>query len=165
MAAAIVFPALEADRRRQQQLAARADIRALLEAGNQFFEEYGVWPSEHSGQYGDFRYGRGDPNRYVMNPLLARDGAGNPGHAINRRRIVFLEAPAWRPGYSGITTAGDFLDPWGQPYQVVMDTDLDNLCDMRNSIYGLIPDCGMAVWSCGPDRVSDTADDLRSWPR
>ena len=141
------------------------DLRVLIRAGEGFFREYGIWPTPHSGQYGDFRYGRDFPNAYVMNILRAVYGDGNAGHSVNPGKIVFLEVRPAAPGVSGLNDAGSLLDPWGQPYQIVLDTDLDNSCQIENSIYGTLPGYGMVVWSCGPDGISDTEDDLCSWPR
>jgi hypothetical protein len=152
-------------RRRHRHAMARADLSALLEAGNHFYDEYGIWPTEHSGEYGDYRYGRRLPNAEVVNVLRATDGPGNHGHVINPKRIVFFEVEPYRQGWSGLDRHGDFLDPWGQPYQLVLDTDLDSSCDIEYSIYGKQVGKGMVVWSCGPDRLSDTADDIVSWEK
>lgn len=148
----------------RQQMVYR-DLSRLIRAGESFFREYGIWPTPHSGQYGDFRYGRDFPNAFVINILRSVPGDGNAGHSVNSRRIVYLEASPCTPGVSGLNEAGSLLDPWGHPYQIVLDTDLDNSCQIENSIYGAMPGYGMVAWSCGPDRISDTEDDICSWPR
>jgi hypothetical protein len=94
-----------------------------------------------------------------MNLLrAAEDPAG-----LNVHRMIFLEAPAFRPGRSGLDAEGRFLDPWGTPYQIVLDANLDNICDTPNSVYNNMIGEGIIAWSCGPDRVSDTSDDILSW--
>ncbi len=100
-----------------------------------------------------------------MNVLRAVAGPGNPGYSVNSKRIAFIEVREAEPGWSGLDQQGNFLDPWGQPYQIVLDTDLDNSCDISGSIYGRRIGEGMAVWSCGPDRESDTVDDVLSWEK
>lgn len=158
-----VLPGRAVIGRRQRRAMAVDDMRALLAAGRSFYDEYGVWPTAHSGEFGDYRYGRSLPNAEVVNVLRAQDGPGNPDHSVNPRRMVFLEVKPYRKNWSGLDGQGEFLDPWGQPYQLVLDTDLDNNCEMEYSIHGRRQGQGMAVWSCGPDRISDTADDLLSW--
>ncbi|MGD9873524.1 MAG: hypothetical protein AB7T27_04560 [Kiritimatiellia bacterium] len=143
----------------------RRDLRMLVRAGERCFREYGIWPSPHSGQYGDFRYGRDFPNAFVLNILRAVDGDGNTGHGVNTRRLVLISPGAAAPGVSGLNEAGSLVDPWGEPYQIVLDTDLDNSCQVENSVYGAMPGYGMVVWSCGPDRISDTEDDVCSWTK
>jgi len=141
-------------------------IHALVDAGNRYAAEYGTWPTDRSIGVVDVRFGRGGvPNREIVTALRGLDGIGNREHALNPRRIVFLEFGDFEQGRSGIDDHGDFLDPWGTPYQVVMDTDLNGVCDVENSIYGSGIPASMIVWSCGPDRRSDTGDDILSWRR
>ncbi|MBN1270367.1 MAG: hypothetical protein JXB04_12320 [Kiritimatiellae bacterium] len=155
--------ALTVLQRERRAATVRSDLRALLEAGRRFYAEYGAWPTAQAGDYGDCRYGRRIPNAEVMNALRAVDGPGNAGHALNTRRIVFFHGAAQGRRGAGLADTGDFLDPWGRPYQIVLDADLDNACDIEASIYGRRAGEGMVVWSCGPDRVSDTKDDILSW--
>jgi hypothetical protein len=140
-----------------------SDIEALKEAGRRFFEEYGFWPSDKRGTYADQRFGLRPPNRQVLNILRAVDGPGNPDHVTNPHRIVFIEVEPSGPGLSGLDRHGDFVDPWGAPYELVLDTDLNNVCDIDDSRYQQVLAAGMAVWSCGPDGDSDNRDDIRSW--
>ncbi len=144
---------------------ARRDIRELVRAGERYVAEYGVWPTTHTHTYGDTRFGQQIPNREIMNALRAVDGPGNEKNAANPNRIVFLDVPLAQGGGRGIGPMGNFRDPWGTPYQVVLDTDLNGRCDVENSVYGMGIAGGMIVWSCGPDRRSDTPDDILSWQR
>ena len=159
----IVVPGWFAYQTRERRMAARADIFTLLSAGRHFYEEYNVWPSEGSGRVRDPRYGEEVPNAEVINVLRAVSGPGNPGHSMNSKRIVFVEVPARVEGWSGLDEEGSFLDPWGTPYQISIDTDLDGSCDIADSIYARRIGEGMVVWSCGPDGVSDNTDDILSW--
>ena len=161
--ASAVVPAGYAIRARQRVALARSDVTALLQAGRRFYREYGVWPSSRTGEKGDRRFGSELPNAEVLNILCALDRAGNEAHAVNRKRIVFLETSPAQPGLSGVDGRGEFLDPWGTPYQVVLDTDLNNICEIPGSAYPRQIGQGMLAWSCGPDRRSDTSDDVLSW--
>ncbi len=161
--AAIIWPASWAyrDQRRSRDVA--ADIRLLVLAGNRFFVEYGNWPTPHMGMDNDIRYGLDRRNDEVINILRALDAPGNPNHRLNPNRIVFIDPPPARRGYSGINEEGEFVDAWGSPFQIVLDTDMDNICNLRNSIYTRKSGAGIAVWSFGPDRKGDTPDDILSW--
>lgn len=159
----IVVPvglALEANRR---QAEAQSDIEMLVTASERFFVEYGYWPSPHMGTPGDMRYGRAAGNDLVMNALRAVDGPGNEGHRLNPNRIEFMRVSRSGRGRSGLNEAGEFLDPWGSPYQIVLDTDMNNICTLAHSIYPNQVGVGVVVWSYGPDRQSDTAQDILSW--
>ena len=151
-------------RHRQQLAMARSDIRTLMQAGGRYYREYGTWPCRRASEAGDARFGRrGAPNSEVLNVLRSVEGPGNPQYQLNEQRMVFLEVEPYRTGWAGLSPDGVFLDPWGQPYEMVFDTDFDNVCDVANSIYGRLMGEGMVIWSCGPDRVSETPDDIRSW--
>lgn len=43
---------------------------------------------------------------------------------LNPRQIVFLEVQAAKKGKSGLNN-GVFVDPWGSPYKLMLDTDGD----------------------------------------
>jgi hypothetical protein len=159
----LAVPAWFLREQRLRLLGAKTDLLELLEASQRYYVEYGHWPTARGAERGDARYGRENSNAEVVNVLQAVDGPGNTGHALNPDRIVFLEAAPWTPGQSGVNARGELIDPWGQPYQVVVDSDLNNVCSIENSVYGRLAGEGLAAWSCGPDRLSDTADDIVSW--
>ena len=142
---------------------AQADIRGVVDAGKHFYEIYDMWPSSQSGRNRDFRYGGKLPNQQVMNVLGALDGPGNWAHQVNPRQINFLQDGANVSRLVLDEETGDWLDPWGSPYQIVMDTDFNWSCDIERTAYGRVEGVGMAVWSFGPDRESDTPDDVCSW--
>jgi hypothetical protein len=50
----------------------------------------------------------------------------------------------------------ELLDPWGNPYQVVVDADADSACDTAE--FGRIPGYAVVVWSPG-------SGPCRSWLR
>ena len=149
--------------RRRSIAMARADLRAVIQAAQTYFAEYGGWPTSLSGGLEDVRYGSDVPNCEVINVLRAQDAPGNLGHRVNTRKVSFLEVPEYRPGWSGLDRDGSLLDPWGRPYQVLLDASLDNVCRSPTTVYGRREGEGIMAWSCGPDGESDTRDDLRSW--
>ena len=143
---------------------ARHDIVALQRAILRHHREYGSWPAP-AGLSADLRFGARRPNAEVMNTLRAEPGPGNREHETNPQRMIFIDIPLHQRGYSGLDASGEFLDPWGMPYQVVLDTSYDGAVTVENSIYGRVPGVGVLIWSCGPDRRSETKDDLLSWVR
>ena len=159
----LVVIGIMALRLKRSYASVQQDLVAIPRACALFFDEYGRWPSDHEAEYGDVRYGREQSNAQVMNALRAINGPGNYNDTINPGKIIFLEAEPWRPGVSGLDAEGNFLDAWGMPYQMVLDTDFNNRCDIEHSIYYHLDEGGVALWSCGPDRISDTSDDLLSW--
>lgn len=163
IAIAGVAPSLYVLRTRRLAAVARLGMDRLVDAGLRFNDEYGYWPAPAPHGTADARFGGDRPNSDVVDILRGAPGPEGPGGAVNPGRTIFLEAGPFRPGTPGLDESGDYLDPWGTPYQVVVDTDLDGLCDVENSIYGTDIGEGMIVWSCGPDRQSDTKDDILSW--
>ena len=141
----------------------QSDMAVVIAATRDFHSEYGIWPSEHSGEYGDYRYGRGVANAQMFNVLRAIDGEGNRDHQVNPRRIEFIRISESDEGLSGIDAVGNFVDPWGQQYQIVLDTDMDDVCDIEYSIHERPIGEGILMWSCGFDSISDTSDDILSW--
>lgn len=149
--------------RRRSIAMARADLRAVIQAAQTYYAEYGHWPTSLSGGLEDVHYGRENANHEVVNVLRAQDGPGNLGHRTNKRRISFLEVPDFRPGWSGLDADGNLVDPWGHQYQILLDASLDNICRAASTVYGRREGEGIMVWSCGPDGISDNHDDLLSW--
>jgi len=147
----------------QRLVMTRADLRTLVEAAQRFHREYDRWPGSRLATVADQRFGGRISNAEIMNILRAVDGPGNEQHAANDQQIVFIEAEAFRPGWSGLDPEGAFRDPWGTPYQMVFDSNYDQSCEIENSVYGRLIGQELALWSCGQDRMSDTPDDLLSW--
>lgn len=159
----VIAPGWWAWKRHQRMVMVRADLRVLVDVLQRYHREYGSWPGALGNPAEDVRFGRTVSNAQVMNILRALDGPGNPQHHANEQQIVFLEVEPYAEGVSGLDIEGAFLDAWGTPYQMVFDANFDNACTVEQSIYGKLIGQGQAIWSCGPDRKSDTADDLLTW--
>lgn len=159
----IIIPIWVAAETNRRQKVTRADLQLIVAACERFFVEYGYWPSPHMGTPGDMRYGRETGNELVLNTLRAEDGPGNEGHRLNPNRIEYVKLPRQGRGRSGLDSGGAFLDPWGSPYQIVLDTDMNNTSTIANSVYPNQVGAGVVAWSFGPDRRSDTSRDIVSW--
>lgn len=158
-----IGPAIWKGRLRREQAYARAGGQALVQAARHFYADYGVWPTARQCPPHDCRFGGDLRNGEVVNVLRAVDGPGNAHHAVNPNRTVYFDPPAHRPRRPGLDHRGDFLDSWGTSYQVVLDSNLSGIGEVENSVYDGQIGIGVLVWSCGPDRRSDTPDDLLSW--
>lgn len=161
--ASLALPAREFVKRWQRLVMARGDLRSVVAAVHRFHSQYNVWPGSAPVHAGDIHFGRRISNSHVMNILRSVEGAGNQDHAMNSNRVVFLDVASASAGLSGLDANGDFVDPWGSQYRIVLDLDYDGVCEVSDSIYGRVQGEGVIVWSCGPDGKSDTEDDLQSW--
>lgn len=112
-------------------------------------------------QLEDIRFGTpAAPNRRLCAALLGAQGEGgdlNPGNI----RYLRVGTAAFRR--SGIDAHGDLVDPWGQAYQIVLDADDNNVCDMPGTRLAAAIGVPVAIWSHGPDKKAGTPDDIISW--
>ncbi len=109
----------------------------------------------------DVRFGTpASPNRLLCAVLL---GAPGQGGDLNRENIRYLRVGDAGYRRSGINEHGDLVDPWGQPYQIVLDADDNNVCDMPGTRLASAIGVPVAIWSHGPDRKAGTPDDIISW--
>lgn len=164
MLASVVIPALLEIRNTRKSAKAYSHMKILISASKRFNQEYRVWPSHDAPERKDVRYGEIKSNSAVLNILGAVEGTGNEHHTANPARIDFIQqAMEQNPISLNHNERGEAVDPWGSPYQIVYDSNYDNICTLEDSSYGSVIGEGVAVWSKGPDRKSDTDDDLLSW--
>ena len=122
-------------------------FRAAVQA---YHTDYGVYPIDPSIHWtGAAAYGiPGGPhhNSDVMNVLRAdgTDPGPNFQNAINSRAVVYMDVPqvrdlsAPRSGLGngketngfGVTTPGEWYDPWGSPYLFFIDTGGSGIRDL-----------------------------------
>lgn len=134
---------------------ARSQIADIVNAIKNFYGEYNLWPVSDNGQAD--RSLTGEDQARVIAMLRATDTT------INGKKIVFLDVPA--DALSSDATP-QYLDPWGNPYVVTMDTDFDNNCELTSVGPGSPSDTlsgrQIAVWSWGP-KPGDTNQIIKSW--
>ena len=183
----LLFPAFQAVQNQAKQTQAKNDLTQIVNAVNAYYTEYGKYPLVTV----DTIYGpAGTPNNPLFNSLRGLDATSNP------RQIVFLSPPyvkAPANPRSGIATQattingisvaiGDFVDPWGTPYNVAIDGGYNN--QLANAYtdgsaggsatttppYAL--SIGVMAWSYGKDQAIGTrggsasftnSDDVISW--
>lgn len=145
---ALLFPALASVREQMRREQAHNDLLSIVNAVKHYQSEYGklpsVTPATASAPEGDVLVGDADAkatidNSALMDTLRAIDRGLNEHHALNPKRLVFLEgriasnATAPRAGIADAAEAkkrGCFFDPWEKQYCVVMDADSDHTIDV-----------------------------------
>ena len=178
---ALLFPALASAREQMRREQARHDLQSILVAVKNYQAEYGrlpaVTPPTAPAPAGDVLVGDADAkatidNSALMDTLRAIDRGLNEHHALNPRRIVFLEvksatdASAPRAGFADSAEAqkrGCFYDPWGKQYGVVMDTDSDNAINVaaqyRDFAGENAPRVSIGAFALGKDGTLGTKGD------
>jgi prepilin-type N-terminal cleavage/methylation domain-containing protein len=177
----LLFPAFSAVQNQAKRTQAKNDLTQIVNAVNAFYTEYGKYPLVTADTtYGP---GGGTANNLLFNVLRAMDATNNP------RQIVFISPPYVKNPTnprSGIATQattingiavaiGDFVDPWGTPYNVAIDGNYDNqLTNPYTADSGAGPsplNIGVIGWSLGKDQAGGSGnkssgagdDDVISW--
>ena len=144
----------------------REDAREFESAVTAYQKQYEKLPTRYNG-YVDVSYGDSPrfPNRHVMQILMAEEGLGNPKHELNPNQIRFFSGRAAQRKTSGLRHDLEWLDPWGVPYRLVLDTDNNKVCNLDQTIHHGTPAVGRiaVLWSAGPDRIANTRDDVLTW--
>ena len=138
---------------------AESQAKSLQKSLERFHSKYGRFPAlpeEQQNEAVPLR-SRGP----ILAALLGIDSKLNP------QNIIFLYPPAARDHKNGLEEVDGvpvLLDPWGEPYYMVLDWNND----------GIIPDpahpggrnyAQTLIFSSGPDRDPATWDDnVRAWP-
>lgn len=131
IAGAMLIPRLiEGDNMVRPQ--ARNDVTQIATAISAYDAEYGRLPPHANGPV----------SRALIDILTGNDAEANP------RKIVFIEINPWKLYRSGTNSAGDFLDPWGNPYFIA--TSESNTISQAGSVPGrTVHDLpkSVAVWN------------------
>jgi prepilin-type N-terminal cleavage/methylation domain-containing protein len=167
----LLFPAFRAVQDQAKKTQAKNDLTQIVNGVNAYYTDYGKYPLVTA----DTQYGPGGTatNDVLFNELRAQGATQNP------RQIVFINPPYVKnPANprSGIGTPtgtgpGQFFDPWGTPYCVMIDGSYDNqLTNPYTADTGAGPATlavGVIAWSLGKDQTKGTnfnaSDDVISW--
>ena len=161
--ASIIFPAILEISQRNRSMECFGDMRILISAANRFNQEYRLWPVAELPEKGDARFGLRNPNTTVLNILRGIDSQGNEQHRLNPSQIDFIDEASEGQARLRYNARGEVVDPWGSPYEMVFDSTYDSISTVENNVYGPVIGEGVIIWSSGPDRKSETRDDLKSW--
>ena len=157
---------------KQAQKAGCLAVCKELELGvNNFFTEYGSLPTTAEG--GGDELIQTDTNIELVEILLGFETGANP---LNQKGIRFIDIKEAKSNKKGITynATGDgvigLFDPWGGPYNIVLDTDYDDRLTVQpkgSSVSKTLNGKHVAVWSDGADAVDGgngkITDDVTSW--
>jgi prepilin-type N-terminal cleavage/methylation domain-containing protein len=190
----LLFPAFRAVQNQARQTQAKNDLTQIVNAVNAYYTDYGKYPLP-AGVTTDTTYG--SPNNDLFYTLRAVAFGANAGNANNPRQIVFINPPYVKTAAnprSGIATQataingiavaiGDYVDPWGTPYNVAIDGGYDNQVANAytdgsaggdpNATPAYALHIGVIAWSFGADQAVGTrtpanpsftnSDDVISW--
>lgn len=113
--AALLSPAIGAALERAKYTKSKVEVMSIASAVKAYLNEYGKLPVDSTLQ------GKPDPTALYnvsicTNILMVLTDSSNQT-TLNPRRIVFLEIE---------NAFGEFKDPWGVQYRMILDTDYDN---------------------------------------
>ena len=165
----LLFPAFRGAQDQAKKVQAKNDLVQIVTAVNAFYTEYGQYPGP-SGS--DTTFGSsGTTNKALF------DESRGTGGTVNTRQIVFITLPDVkdpanpRSGIGTTTRTGEYFDPWGMPYNIIVDGNYDNQITnpyggSANAGSGTLRQ-GVIAWSLGKNKTQDTdvkaGDDVLSW--
>jgi prepilin-type N-terminal cleavage/methylation domain-containing protein len=174
----LAFPVFQGVQNQAKKTQARNDLMQIVTAVNAYYTEYGKYPLTPATP-ADTTYGATTTNEQLFNELRSVTARQNP------REIVFLSPPDVkdvnnpRAGISSAPApAGQYFDPWGNPYMIRVDTDYDNQVNnpyAQNAGSAPLLRSGVIAWSFGKDALSQSTttpadkhtgtnkDDVISW--
>lgn len=127
----LLFPAAGTAITAAKKAQSKNDATQIATALVGYQTEYGKWPA---GVTGELAMNVGGS---LLDELMG----------TNARQITFLEVNTYKRGKSGIS-GGNFVDPWKQEYQVMVDYGYDNrLSGVPGAPSPLVK--SVAVWSSG----------------
>jgi prepilin-type N-terminal cleavage/methylation domain-containing protein len=166
--AALAIPAADGVTRRARALQATAAIRDVVTGLKQYQVDYGRFPVPAGRATEDML--DLDSGSAVLKVLLGE----NP-QRLNPKAERYIEPKIGQAGAGGLIGAGDdysLVDPWGQPYHVVLDLNYDGRLanpDAQNEDAEIAGEAlaqlpvSVLVFSSGPDKKLYTRDDVVSW--
>ncbi len=170
--AAAGFAAANAAMNKARATSAKATASSLQQAVEQFYNTYGSLPNVGNAggnQDSEIETDGGDGVELLQILLGKETNTGANSGVQNPRGIKFLEVKDGKGRRDGLaystdkTTVIGLYDPWGNPYNIVLDTDyndtLEFTLDERERLNGK----RVAVFSIGPDRNRGTKDDVKTW--
>lgn len=195
--AGLIFPAVSKVKERAKIVKSKAEMASLVTAIKAYESTYGYLPnfgamqsttnaSPTSKDTSTANIGR---YRTLMEYLTCTVGPANGTTNFNYRKIRFLDTPS-NYGYISpaatdpdtVTNAskGEYKDPWGNIYQIFIDTNYDGVITAADAA-GAVPACvnttfngTILIYSLGPNRTNNggknsqfgegsTTDDVCQW--
>jgi prepilin-type N-terminal cleavage/methylation domain-containing protein len=153
----IGVPAFTSVMEQARKTQAKNEEQQIIAAVNAFYTEYGKYPlvTADTTLTGTSTPSNGD----LFFTLRAVSGGVNLNNAVNTRAIVFIQPPVSKDQTkprSGIKTLNSiWYDPWGSPYNVMIDGNYDNSLanPYADAPGGATLYNGVIVWSFGKNGV------------
>ena len=170
--AAMLLPALAKVKQKAMEKRAATEIAQIVQAIKQYETHYSRMPAwaavRNAPGIEDMTYGATISGVNVYTPefnannaeliaiLMDLDQGVNAGHVNNPQRLVLLNANKVSDNtLGGVGTDGVYRDPWGTPYVITVDLNLDEKC--RDAFYRLQV-VSQKSGTMGFDGLSNTAD-------
>jgi type II secretory pathway pseudopilin PulG len=131
--AGLLFPAVQSVLDRAKKVQAKNDLTQIVTAVNAFYTEYGRYPvNTTSGAASDVTFATNPTNDQLFDVLRNSATGGNSSlvATLNPRQIVFMSPPNVRDTSNpkfGISSNGQYYDPWGKPYNIAVDANYNNI--------------------------------------
>ena len=166
--AGLAFPAITGVMKKAKKVKAQAALKDITLGIKNYQVEYNRYPLT--------------PGNTSEEPIPLSQGAqilkvllGQNDAKLNPRQISYIEPPLAQNGAGGLEGSdGNYalVDPWGEPYEVILDANYDNKIanpDLKNEdstiSRGASPNLimGVAGMCLGEDKKLHTKDDVVSW--
>jgi len=166
--AALAIPAVQGVYAKARVTESKTAIHGVANGLKQYQVDYGRFPMP-AGQATENLLDL-DSGSAVLKVLLGE----NP-QRLNPKAERYIEPKIGKAGAGGLIGAGDdysLVDPWGQPYHVVLDLNYDGRLanpDAQNEDAEIAGEAlaqlpvSVLVFSSGPDKKLYTRDDVVSW--
>lgn len=181
---ALLFPVLSIVMDRARKADATAACMGTVTAVRAYHTDYGKYPSALATApanladviVGDTVGGAAAGNENLFNTLRAIPTGTNTDHALNARKVPFMEGRNARNSTApknGFAPNGAYYDPWGGQYCVALDADADNqlttlpYADFTGATNS--PRVGVGAYSLGKDSKLGKggnfkdSDDIITW--
>ena len=115
----LLFPAVNSAMNAAKKAQAKNDVTQIATAVTAYYTEYGKLPA--TGTPPTTTATLSAASNTIIGILMGTDIVNNP------RQIVFMEVPTRKGTKSGLdTNSGNFVDPWGNTYQITLDYGYSN---------------------------------------
>ena len=170
--AGIMVPTIKGAMEAGKKAKAKGELTAIVAAVKAYKQEYGRFPSSATASddehlYASYCTGQSKFSTQPYGPTkdLVSILSGNNLNNLNPKQVRFLEA-------TGASSTFVWLDPWGQEYCVMFDTNEDGGVEYWGSGNWQDPNIRVSViaLSAGPNKIVDGSavnsskcDDIFSW--
>ena len=201
----LLFPAITIAKNSANRARSGTDVANIVTAVKAYNAEYGKFPALEAAAPADPKDGPKDAKCgdtvagmkldnntlfYTLRAIAKGDVNTTPSeHAMNPRKVNFFDGRAAsdpdqpRGGFAdklGVKHEGCFFDPWGKQYNIVIDTNYDNVIDLEEKYKDFEnpnePRVQVGAFSMGKDNIlgdkklpnsyrngQTASDDVVSW--